>query len=403
MLIVLFICIALTALVTWMIASYVTAARANKKLFASAQELAASRAQIDVLREAAAQARDTEQQLARTFESLSSRVLRDNSSAYLEQARQHLHRVIDPLVSDMNKLEKHIVDMEKSRQGAYSSIESRLGAFSAEIQHLQKTNTDLRMSAEGLRSALKSEGATRGKWGEIQLRRIAELSGMVEHIDFEEQVHTVSESGQILRPDMVIRLPHEGVVPVDAKVPMSAYLQACESADPAERKALMDRHKDALKMHVKKLSAKEYWQQFAVAPQIVVLFLPYESGLEASFAGDPQLLDDALDKKVIVAGPSTLYAFLKVISYGWMQVELSKNARTIADASKELLGRFYTFSEHYAKIGADLGRAVSSYNSATSSLQARLLPKLRDIEQLRGGGEQASERDFPLIDKTVKE
>ncbi len=190
--------------------------------------------------------------------------------------------------------------------------------------------------------------------------------------------------GVARRPDMIIHLPKKGIIPVDAKVPMSAYLDACKASDPKEKVRLLEEHRRSLSNHIKDLSNKAYWDQFENAPQLVVLFLPYESGLEASFVNDPDLIDRAMDHKVIVAGPFTLYAFLKVISYGWMQIELSKNAEDIAKTSKDLIGRVQVFYSHFSSLGKHLNVAVGSFNKASSSLEKRVLPQLRKIGGLRG-------------------
>ncbi len=384
----------ITALLTWLLTSALLTTRMQKKLMVSEKERAAATAQVTQLQETLESTRNIEAQLARTFESLSSRVLRENSSAYLEHTRQHLHRIVDPLLADMQKLEGNIRDMESKRQGAYSSMATRLSGLNEQIMQLQQSNHRLNTSAQGLRNALQSEHATRGKWGEMQLRRIVELSGMKQHIDFETQASFTNDVGDKKRPDMVVYLPQEGAVFVDAKAPMHAYLAACEARSPSEKEALLENHKKALREHVKSLAKKEYWDIGAHnTPQITILFLPYESGLGTSFERDPTLLDEAFDNKIIIASPSTLYAFLKVISYGWMQVELSKNARKIADASKELVDRFKTFSNHFSAIRTGLSQATNAFNKATSSFNSRLMPTMRKIENLRGGHNAFEEQD----------
>ena len=393
----------ITAICTWILASTRTTMRMQKQVSQAREEAATLHAQFTATQEALAQSRNVEQHLSQVFEGLSSRVLKDNSNMYLQQTREQLYGLINPLMHNMQNLEKHIQVIEQSREGAYSSLNTRISGLKDEIVNLHKASSDLKMSAENLNNALRSEHTTRGKWGEIQLRRIAEMSGMVSHIDFEEQIH-IKNADASQRPDMIIRLPREGIIPVDAKAPMKAYLQACATQSPDEKRDFMEKHSRALKAHVDSLSNKRYWDQFTTAPQIVILFLPYESGLEASFEGDPQLLDKALDNKVIIAGPSTLYAFLKVISYGWMQVELSKNATKIAELSKELIERISTFHSHFSGIGKNLNTAVASFNKAVGSLQSRVMPTLEKIEDFRGGQKTLSHQEENLsIETTARE
>ncbi len=392
----------ITGIATWTITFVLLNSRTQEKLRISEQERATAQAQITHLQESLENAHNIGTQLEHTFESLSSRVLRENSSTYLEQTKQHLHRVVDPLLKDMEKLESNIRGMESKREGAYSSMAERLRFLHEQILQLQQSNKNLDTSAQNLRSALQSESATRGKWGEIQLRRIVELSGMAQHIDFEMQVHATSDLGQKQRPDMIVHLPQKGAVFVDAKTPMNAYLAAYETKSIDEKEALLKNHTKALRDHMKSLAKKEYWNISAHnTPQIVILFLPYESGLGTSFERDPTLLDEALDNKIIIASPSTLYAFLKAISYGWMQVELSKNSRAIADLSKELVERFKVFSNHFSTIRTGLAQATNAFNKATGSFNSRLLPTMHKIENLRGGSNTFADQDTLYVENSV--
>ncbi|XP_060083962.1 DNA recombination protein RmuC homolog [Ylistrum balloti] len=340
-------------------------------------KLQESEGKVQALQDIHQDAQRYEERLSQLFGSLSSKALKDNSSLFLQQTREQLSGIVSPLQKDMERLDTSIVNLEKQREGAFTSLNSSLLHLNKEIKELYTANSDLTKSTLQLNSALRSDVATRGHWGEIQLRRIVEISGMKQHIDFLEQVSTSAG-----RPDMIIKLPSEGIIPVDAKTPMSAYLEACQASTEEQKKNALYRHKQSLHKHIATLSKKEYWTAFDRTPQLVIMFVPYESGIEASFSIDPDLLDNALLNKVIVAGPSSLYALLKVISFGWMQIELSKNAEEILSASQELFKRFSTFFEHYKKIGVQLKSAVDSYNNANSSCKARLLPQLQRIKEM---------------------
>lgn len=329
------------------------------------------------------QTNDAEIRIKQIFENLSAQALQNNANQYLQQSNTHLQTILSPLYKDLQNLHQKIHEVDKNREGTYQSISGTVLRLNQEIQNLQNSNLKLNLTTQSLNQALRADHSTRGRWGEIQLRRIVEISGMKEHIDFDEQKQ-ISQGTQSIRPDMIIRMPQEGIIPVDAKTPMSAYLDACNASTKEEAKSHLDRHKKALELHIRELSKKEYWNQshFSSSPQLVVMFVPYESGLETSLSNDPDLLDKALSNKVIIAGPSSLYALLKVISYGWMQVALTKNTEEIYNMSKELFQRFKTFYEHFSKIGDSLNTAASKFNDAAGSLHQRFIPTLRQINTM---------------------
>ncbi len=328
-----------------------------------------------------------EEHLTRIFDSISAQALQRNSQLYLQQSQEQLKGVLTPLSQDLSKLDTHIHKVEHERTSSYASLYKELENLQREILSLNKKNEQLMLSTSSLDQALRSDIKTRGKWGEIQLRRIAEMAGMVEHIDFAEQYAVRSEESR-QRPDMIITLPQQGIIPVDAKAPMNNYLKASQSQTPQERAEFLDKHKKSMSDHIRTLAGKEYWRQFDNSPELVVLFVPYESGLESSLSHDPNLLDWALDSKVIIVGPSTLYALLKVISYGWMQLHLTQNVKEIASLSKKLVERFNKFGEYFARVGTQLGSAVKSFNEAEGSMRSRLFPTMRDIQRLGGSSEQ---------------
>jgi len=288
----------------------------------------------------------------------------------MEQSKEQLKNILEPLIKDLDKMDKQVQEIEKNRVGAYESLLT-------EVLNLKNAHKELQLTTNTLSEALKSS-SVRGRWGEIQLRRIAEMSGMVDHIDFDEQETTTAG----YRPDMIIHLPNEGIIPVDSKVPMEAYLKACESQTSEEYQNFLDAHKKALRSHIKTLTQRAYWSQFDVSPEFVIMFIPYESGLEASFSQDPQILEEALSNKVIIVSPATLLALLKVISYGWLQLHLTKNAKDIAYQGKELMDRFKAFIKYFIDVGSKLNLSVDSYNKAVGSMEGRLLPSLRKFKEM---------------------
>lgn len=318
------------------------------------------------------------------FEGVFAKSLQQNSHAYLQQTDLQMKNFLGPLYKELEKLDQQMQRVEHNRTKSYEGVHQSVHHLNNEIKNLYTSTQALHTTTSNLNQALRSNHSTRGKWGEIQLRRIAEMTGMQKHIDFDEQLGSQSSGhihGQTGRPDMIIRMPQKGIIPVDAKAPMNAYLNAINAQSKEEEKMFLEQHKKAVELHIRALSDKAYWNQFSHAPQLVVLFLPYESGLEAAVSHDPHLLDKALDNKVIIAGPSTLYALLKVISYGWMQTTLAENSEEIYKISKTLFERFSTFYEHFSKIGASLNTAVTKFNDASRSFSSRLVPTLKQIHE----------------------
>jgi DNA recombination protein RmuC len=320
-----------------------------------------------------------EDKLREAFTALASAALQNNSGQFIDQSKREVKSIVEPLNKDLEKLESQVQQLEQKREGAYSGLLSEIG-------NLKQGYSALNSTTLKLHEALKST-TSRGRWGEIQLRRIAEMSGMVDHIDFSEQ--TTTDAGN--RPDMIVRLPNNAIIPVDAKVPMKAYLDAIAATIPEETARLLEQHRIAVREHVKALSRKSYWSQFADAAEFVVMFIPYESGLEASFAHDPMILDEALSNKVIIVSPSTLLALLKVIAYGWLQLQLAKNARAIADLGKELMERLSTFIGYFKDIGTKMNGTMEAYNKAVGSLDGRVMPSIRKLKDMGTSSEEIPE------------
>jgi DNA recombination protein RmuC len=325
--------------------------------------------QKEVEAEKVAWVEQAEAKMREAFEALASQSLKSNADELLNRSKSELSHLVDPLEKGLDKLDTHIRDLEQKREGAYQGLRQHLEQLGQAQQALQETTVTLRQ-------ALKSSG-TRGRWGELQLRRVVELAGMVEHVDFEEQVTT--DSG---RPDLVVNLPNGGVVPVDAKVPMNAYLEASAAEERKIRQEKLDAHTKAVRSRVKQLARKRYWSQFDRAPEFVVMFVPSESCLSAAFERDGALLDEALQERIIIASPVTLLAVLKAVAYGWQQVSVAENARKIADEGKQLYQRIGKLAEYIVDMGAGLDRSVDAYNSLIGSLEYRLLPTARKFEDL---------------------
>jgi DNA recombination protein RmuC len=241
----------------------------------------------------------------------------------------------------------------------------------------------------------------RGQWGEMTLRRIAELAGMVEHCDFVEQGHVNTTEGAI-RPDMIIRLPEQGEIVVDVKTPLDAYLQAVEAPDDETKKTALTRHARNVSERVKELASKAYWSQFARSPAFVILFIPGDQFLTAALSEKPELLEDALRNKVILATPTSLVALLKTIAYGWRQIALAENAEEIRKLAQDLHGRLGAFTGHLAKLGKQLESSVEAYNKAVGSLERNVLPGARKFAEL-GVQTKKPVDDLPPIEKTPRQ
>ena len=354
----------------------------------SEQQLA-QRAALDEERDAMIDA--AERQLGATFDTLAQRSLRSNSESFLQLATQNLGRfqerasaslqqkekavqdLVGPITEALRQTREQIERVEKERQQSFGSLTEQLRS----VGEAQKA---LQQETGNLVGALKRP-EVRGRWGEISLRRLVELAGMIAHCDFEEQVHRASETA-VSRPDMVVRLPESRSLIVDAKTPLDAYLAAFEATDDATRRAELTRHARHIREHVRSLGAKQYWDQFASAPEFVVLFLPGDPFLSSALDVEPQLLDDALRQKVIVATPSSLMALLKTVAHGWRQMELSDNATVIRDLGQTLYQRLATFSAHLAKVGSSLNSSVNAYNAAVGSMERQVLPGARRFGEL---------------------
>ncbi len=334
---------------------------------------------------------EAEKKLSETFKALSADVLEASSKSFLRQAEETFTRyregavheleirakaidaVVAPLKETLDKFEQTLTDMEKSRVGAYS-------ALTEQIQSLADSERELRKEASNLARALRAPSA-KGRWGEIQLKRIVELSGMVEYCDFVVQQSTTQED-RMLRPDMIIRLPGGKNVVVDAKVPIQAYLEAIEISDEERRISKLEEHAAKVRGRVKDLSSKRYWENLRPTPEFVVLFLPGENFFSAALEQDPSLIEFGVDKGVIVATPTTMIALLKTIAYGWRQEEMAKNALEISQLGNTLYERLKTMTSHFANLRVGLHKAVEAYNKTVSSFESRVIVAARKFREL---------------------
>ncbi len=275
------------------------------------------------------------------------------------------------LQKELEELESHVRQLEITREGAYKSLTTYLTG-------LEKAQGELRVATEHLYNALKT-AQVRGRWGEIQLRRIVELAGMVEHVSFEEQA-AGADAG---RPDLLVKLPNKGQVLVDAKCPLNHYLDAIAAGDNAEvRTKRMNDHARAVRQMVAQLSDRKYWEQFEYATELVILFVPIESCLVTAFEHDRDLLEYAAERRVILATPLTLLAFLRAVAYGWQQFTMSRNAKEILSQGKELYRRTITWLDHLREVEKKLNSLIDAHNKSVSSLNSRFLPAARRFQQL---------------------
>jgi DNA recombination protein RmuC len=303
-----------------------------------------------------------------------------------EERDRTLRATVAPVSELLARFEQHVHEVEKDRKESYGSI-------SSQVDSLRRSQEQLTVETKNLVTALRRP-QTRGRWGELQLRKVVEMAGMTEHCDFDEQPSLRIDDDALQRPDLVVHLPDKAEVVVDSKVPLSAYLDAIEAIDDEVRTQQLRAHANQVRTHVQKLASKEYWRQFQNSPDFVVCFVPGDALLSAAFEADPTLTEYALANKVLLTGPTALIALLQTVSYGWRQERLARNTQEIQQLAEQLYNRLGKFANHLAKLRSSLDRAVGSYNDAVSSLETRLLPTARRLRAV-GVGEDDGELAVP--------
>ena len=366
-----------------------------------AQVEATERARLAVMLEAEQKANadrqavweQAEARLRDTFNALAGQALNGSNAVFLEMANARLAELNRAAQSDLAVRQAAVGALVKPVEEGLKAVDAKLQAFDrdraaahAAIQEHLRTvmegQVKLSVETQNLVNALRRP-QVRGQWGEMQLRRVVELAGMVEHCDFEAQ-HTVTTSDGRIRPDLIVKLPGDKLIVVDAKAPLSAYLDALEAADELSRNQLLDHHARQVRDHITTLAGRDYADQFAAAPDFVVLFLPGESFFSAACERDPSLVEFAVQQGVVPASPTTLITVLKAVAYGWQQQRIAKSAEEIRDLGHDLYDRLGNFAEPYGKVRRGLETAVNAYNASVASLEGRLLPTARKFRDLVG-------------------
>ena len=396
------------ALLVGLLAGHWSRARLRHELALAEQELK-SQAHLEQERERALEL--ATERLSAAFGHLANQQFQSHSEAFLRLARENLtvhtersktelaerQRAIDALIRPIGealaRTERQLLELDKARRETH-------GAIAAQLQAMTESQQSLSAETRNLVNALRRP-EVRGQWGEITLRRLVELAGMVEHCDFVTQSYLATEAGSI-RPDMVIQLPESRMLVVDVKTPLDAYLEATEASSEAERRAALERHAGIVAGRIRELAAKAYWAQFETSPDFVILFIPGDQFLSAALAERPTLLDDALRQNIILATPTSVIALLKAVAYGWQQVALAENAAELRGLAVQLYERLTTFTNHLASVGKALGDSVRAFNSSVGSLERMVLPSARRFTEL---GVQPKQRLSPLpkVEETLRE
>jgi DNA recombination protein RmuC len=410
-----FVFIAAALLVGALVGALVASLRARRRSETLHVELAVLKAQAKTDEQIERERQDSLklaiERVTSVFDTVAGQSLRSNSEMFLQLAREHLGQhqqkasatlterekaietMLTPIREALSKTEQQMARIEKERAESFGSLKTSLESVALGQQALQK---ETRTLVNALRRP-----EVRGQWGEMTLRRLAELAGMVEHCDFKEQVHVRTDEGN-LRPDMIVHMPDGRDLVVDVKTPLDAYLEAVDAATDELRAVALRRHANAISERIRQLGAKSYWSQFEKSPDFVILFIPGDQFLSAALAETPTLLEDAIRQDVIIATPTSFVALLKAVAYGWRQMSLAQNAETIRGLAEDLYKRLAVFAMHLTKMGRNLGTTVDAFNSAVGSLERQVLPGARKFTELGVRPEKEIEQIEP-IDRLTRE
>ena len=379
----------------------------NRRLQADNSELVVAKKQVEaqlvLLQEARAE-------LSASFKALSAEIYRSNSESFLQiakstlshfqerakddlnQRKEAINDLVKPLQDSLQKVDVHVRQLEKERIAAYTSL-------AEQVKSMAMSQTRLQGETANLVRALRTPVA-RGRWGEMQLRRVVEMAGMLAYCDFVEQQTVQGEEGG-LRPDMIIRLPNGQQIVVDSKASLQAYLEAHEMEDDEQRLEKLKTHARQMRTHLGQLSGKAYWQQFDRSPEFVVMFVPGENFFSAALAQDPELIECGVAQKVILATPTTLIALLRAVSYGWRQEQIAEHAAKIGELGRTLFNRLWVLSSHFEELRKNLDRTVQSYNKVAGSFENRVLVSARKFQELDGSLDKPLP-ELKIIDKVTR-